>query len=1172
MDQVQIESKPNDAPATPGLELPNVAWSSTSWHAVEARGAAKARKEKAEAEASVLAPPVIDLEFQEEEEEEEDGDDNSSAWSRAADAGLAGDAEDEGNVGGGDALASMDVGTDTSREEGKAAALSPAAVAPRPTPSPRRHTSLVEEGKAAAPSPAAVAPRPTTSPRRLTSLVDTQSALAVSITVVLDLLVIGALPVALIVCFHFLGRAVVRNAEVASDAEEERLAFIAGAEPWAISTPRMVFYVLVVWTITQVVVLSKPRLRHPYSLLGFISAGFVALIVTVVAVPEIAIEETSKTFTYGPEHWGNCTMLGEHPQITKLCPQHGNVRPFVTAITNTLDDPLVPLEVGAATSPSWAAHNDPNTAALAALGEIGTFSKMLVLFESAFSPTLQAPYVQTFQHSSECGSKLLEVMCSITLPGCGESDCRHDPVEICSLAALQDLASCKGQDIETFVHEAGLVAAFLENDPPDWIRTAVSPQIIRAQQHWWRWVSRANLTLVNSSLADHCPGTTVQGQPNGEQDPKSSGASFANSSNSGRLTTCRAGSSRVASTRRVDMRRTVRGIALLAAVAIALIALGLERSRTTSAVKIMRQRLCTDAQGFLRVLVIVVGGLTSLTVFAAGVQVDVFPGGVDPIGSTACRSSSAGATNAATAKKDSWDPQQWSGWALGYYGASFLALNVCAQVLLPISLFADEERRLRRASESFHRQLSRRRHGALRGFVDKVQSSWIGHLYHRWQTQFAHPVHSHRYGLKIAVVEVAEISLQIVQWTTSWETQESHVVLTTGLLVLANIAVVPTMMFAASFSFHREQPVRLLALACEVVFDQMYIVTLLFLRVPAADTLSGASTFDIVVYHCSCLLPALMSPLTLQDMLSLDKACVCKNDRKNAKALDILDGKSRKKFRRDASGLHRRCSGKIKLATVLIGLNWLLALAGLAVIAAYSSSCDRYWEAEFGSAAHCIRPRLYWASSDVARGDSSVRCGAHLAASFDCHKADIADVPESQVYGHMSSLTCINVSHNPGFKRIPTTWGLLQNLSSIDASQSEAAELPWQVCAGAQMHRVATIDVEGSPAAVAVNWAAVKPPLKSLSEISQACRNAVYRTACSLDVSQNQINDQAVLVRDFEPFERLLAINMSRNGIMNVTADSSSGYPFSVAMQKRFPGSQDPSSWDLAACLGGGGH
>eukprot|EP00947_MAST-08B_sp_MAST-8B-sp1_P004057 g4057.t1 len=142
------------------------------------------------------------------------------------------------------------------------------------------------------------------------------------------------------------------NAGVASDAEEERLAFIAGAEPWAISTPRTVFYILVVWTITQVVVLSKPGLRHPYSLLGFISAGFVSLIVIVVVVPDIAIEETSKTFTYGPEHWGNCTMLGEHQMITELCPQHGNVRPFVTAITNTLDDPLMPLEAGAATSPT----------------------------------------------------------------------------------------------------------------------------------------------------------------------------------------------------------------------------------------------------------------------------------------------------------------------------------------------------------------------------------------------------------------------------------------------------------------------------------------------------------------------------------------------------------------------------------------------------------------------------------------------------------------------------------------------------------------------------------------------------------------------------------------------------------------------------------------------------
>ena len=95
---------------------------------------------------------------------------------------------------------------------------------------------------------------------------------------------------------------------------------------------------------------------------------------------------------------------------------------------------------------------------------------------------------------------------------------------------------------------------------------------------------------------------------------------------------------------------------------------------------------------------------------------------------------------------------------------------------------------------------------------------------------------------------------------------------------------------------------------------------------------------------------------------------------------------------------------------------------------------------EIGDIARCAEPRNYFAKGLFGE----MICGFEKVERFNCGKSSVRTALESQVYATMTNLTHIDMSNTPVMS-IPSSWGMLQNLTSLRLRGSQVRSVPWAV-------------------------------------------------------------------------------------------------------------------------------
>jgi Leucine-rich repeat (LRR) protein len=214
----------------------------------------------------------------------------------------------------------------------------------------------------------------------------------------------------------------------------------------------------------------------------------------------------------------------------------------------------------------------------------------------------------------------------------------------------------------------------------------------------------------------------------------------------------------------------------------------------------------------------------------------------------------------------------------------------------------------------------------------------------------------------------------------------------------------------------------------------------------------------------------------------------------------------------------RRCKNIIFVVTPFCVVGGLVLVG---VVSSIAVRCDGVWKEHLGDAAACAQPQYYFADAT---------CGITKITSFECQNSNVKVLPNTTMYEQMPSLGCIDLGKNPKFSAIPPSWKHLA-LAYLNISYTSATNLHSWFCLGDMGRTLATIDVAGTPAALRVDWHGTEPKLRSLKDISSACRDAVKETATMLNLSHNLINTNEAMRSVNEIGTAIMSLDIRWNGI-----------------------------------------
>ena len=219
----------------------------------------------------------------------------------------------------------------------------------------------------------------------------------------------------------------------------------------------------------------------------------------------------------------------------------------------------------------------------------------------------------------------------------------------------------------------------------------------------------------------------------------------------------------------------------------------------------------------------------------------------------------------------------------------------------------------------------------------------------------------------------------------------------------------------------------------------------------------------------------------------------------------------------------RRCKNIIFMVTPFCVVGGLVLVG---VVSSIAVRCDGVWKEHLGDAAACAQPQYYFADAT---------CGITKITSFECQNSNVEVLPNTTMYEQMPSLGCIDLGENPKFSAIPPSWKHLA-LAYLNMSYTSATNLHSWFCLGDMGRTLTTIDVAGTPAALRVDWHGTEPKLRSLKDISSACRDAVKETATMLNVSHNLINTDEAMRSVNEISTAIMSLDIRWNGITSFTS------------------------------------
>eukprot|EP00949_MAST-11_sp_MAST-11-sp1_P001268 g1268.t1 len=320
-------------------------------------------------------------------------------------------------------------------------------------------------------------------------------------------------------------------------------------------------------------------------------------------------------------------------------------------------------------------------------------------------------------------------------------------------------------------------------------------------------------------------------------------------------------------------------------------------------------------------------------------------------------------------------------------------------------------------------------------------------------------------------MEVVEVLMQGIGLMLEARTASAVQVLVRGECIAFNIIVLPTMVWVST----RYPALLPYVFAMEILLDKAYMA------------LALQNSERSFMAHVNLLVPALMSISTVQ-------------------GFDSMKATARK--------LTRTGAFAASMSAIGIAFGVYLALT-------YTSQAAQCVE-EIGDFAMCAEPRQYF--SNGLFGNTS--CGFEHVKYFSC--SDVTTIRESHRYSEMTELTHIDISHTTLVTTIPSSWGMIENLRSLQMQDSKILNIPWDV---ATLPHLTKLDVTGAPCAASLTWSGA---IDSRS-IKQRIRAEIGKRLASLDISRNGLVSVPVWV---EEFVRLKRIDFSWNNMTRFEAST----------------------------------
>ena len=128
----------------------------------------------------------------------------------------------------------------------------------------------------------------------------------------------------------------------------------------------------------------------------------------------------------------------------------------------------------------------------------------------------------------------------------------------------------------------------------------------------------------------------------------------------------------------------------------------------------------------------------------------------------------------------------------------------------------------------------------------------------------------------------------------------------------------------------------------------------------------------------------------------------------------------------------------------------------------------------------------------------------------------------------MTNLTHIDIS-NTSVISIPSSWGMLQNLTSLRLRGSQVRSVPWAVVT---LPLLTEFDVQGAPCESSMDWSG---GVIDSGRINAKVKAELVKTLTSLDISDNGLDGVPSWVDDFAQLKRL---DFSRNNMTRFEGSS----------------------------------
>ena len=389
------------------------------------------------------------------------------------------------------------------------------------------------------------------------------------------------------------------------------------------------------------------------------------------------------------------------------------------------------------------------------------------------------------------------------------------------------------------------------------------------------------------------------------------------------------------------------------------------------------------------------------------------------------------------------------------------------------------------------------------------------------------------FWLKLVLMEIFEMTLQVQSLATSAaKSQVNDVALSAGIIA-ANFVVLPLVIILTPKIFASHHAVIAAIMIVEVFFDKLYVGVGVILR---SDTLiqPNQSFMEQLTVHAALLLPAIMTALDVQDMLTLSfytESVLTKSKMMHKSRKSHKIQKQNSIIVRAANGVDKVVHNSVFVAmeriflisSILLGL--ILGLYMAISVTNIHIECLN----NIGNIAGCANNKFYFANGLF----SSTTCAFDQVTEFNCDQdyalSKILPDAEDKWY-MMTNLKLINVSNNK-LERAPTGWSTIPRSVTIDFRNSALSDLPFVLCA--KQTNLTAIYFEGTAAGKTLNWTGqLLLPTFNTQVINHACLSQLItlQNFNTLLLSHNSLTEEILEDNDlFVQLSKLQHLDLQHN-------------------------------------------